>query len=181
MMVRVTNHAIKSQKYPIGHLHDVYPALFQAGFDCPIGRDACALKAGSDASHTEARGAVTDAAGRLVTAANPLRTNQPYTLWLTGLGMNTQGVRPSVVLFSPGSSAENGKTASILYAGRSSEYPGLDQINFTLPETTFKMCEAESTEFSLVIRSPTKRLGSTSTVLSEPVMVPVARTSTGYL
>ena len=179
MMVRVTNHAIKGQKYPIGYLHDVYPAIFHSGFDCPIGRDACSLKAASDTSHTQPRGAVTDASGRLVTSANPIRTNQPYTLWLTGLGLISQAGHPRVVVFPAGSAAESGKSASVLYAGRSSEYPGLDQINFTLPESTFKMCEAESTEFSLAIRSTTKRLGGTSTLISEPITVPVAKSMTG--
>jgi uncharacterized protein (TIGR03437 family) len=85
-------------------------------------------------------GIVTDSAGGLVTADNPIIPGTPYVLWLTGLGRTDclavqAGVAPNTIcnaLVQP-QLAIGGKTATVYYAGLSPQFPGLYQINFVVP------------------------------------------------
>lgn len=85
-------------------------------------------------------GIVTDSAGGLVTAGNPIIAGTPYVLWLTGLGRTDcptlqAGVAPNTIcnaLVQP-QLVIDGKTAQIYYAGLSPQFPGLYQINFVVP------------------------------------------------
>ena len=64
---------------------------------------------------------------------NPLRAGDAALIYLTGLGVTTQSagldyanVIPTVTI--------DGKTATLLYAGRAPGFPGLDQLNVMVPE-----------------------------------------------
>jgi uncharacterized protein (TIGR03437 family) len=65
------------------------------------------------------------------------KTGQVVTLWGTGLGpVSFDETTPPQTgdLDVPVQVLVNGKVAQVLYKGRSSEFPGLDQINFIVPE-----------------------------------------------
>ncbi|HWT83511.1 MAG TPA: hypothetical protein VN648_32465, partial [Candidatus Methylomirabilis sp.] len=75
-----------------------------------------------------------------IQAAKP---GQVVTLWGTGLGPVTfdETVPPQAVdLDLPIQVLVNGRSAQILYKGRSSEFAGLDQINFVIPENSGGGC-----------------------------------------
>ena len=86
----------------------------------------------------ERRGAITDAAGRLIASASPAAPGDVLVAYATGLGASdpvpgSQGlrssrVRPRVIV--------DGREAEVQFAGPNAGFPGLDQINFVIPQAT---------------------------------------------
>ncbi len=82
-------------------------------------------------------GAITHASGALVNASNPARRGETVIVYASGLG----AVTPEPVDGSPGSGTTvntvavtiAGQAGSVLFAGLSPSYPGLYQINVTVP------------------------------------------------
>lgn len=120
------------------------PAVFQEGFDCNYNPDfgdtsPCQLMGSQTNPLQPLRGSVVDLQGRLITSTNPVRVGQYYSIYLTGLGANTD-VRIEFTLSTepPDDYASSYVTgAQVAYAGESS-FAGLQQINFTIPSTQFQ-------------------------------------------
>ena len=79
----------------------------------------------------------------LVALTTPAQPSSVLTIYGTGLGgiSGADNIAPGAV--SVGSNVTvnvAGKQAALLYAGRSPEFPGLDQINFTLPADVATGC-----------------------------------------
>ncbi len=126
------------------------PALFLSGFDCPyLGwpnagamNVACGLSAIQKPGQFP-RPIVTDSNYALVTNQNPAQPGQTYVLWLTGLGnpgytgdlrsqfptLRIELSRCCLPAYLDGLVGD----ASVLYAGAASGFPGLYQMNSTLP------------------------------------------------
>jgi uncharacterized protein (TIGR03437 family) len=67
---------------------------------------------------------------------HPAQPGQVVTLWATGLGPIEGGDSGRPPVGNVGDHVEvlvGGTSAQVLYAGRSSEFPGIDQINFVTP------------------------------------------------
>lgn len=67
------------------------PHVFRLGFDCNYdarvnGSGPCGFRFNKTSENDAIRAAVTDLSGNLITSKNPLRLNQWYTVWLTGVG-----------------------------------------------------------------------------------------------
>jgi hypothetical protein len=113
---------------------DSAPAIFPAGIDHYI--DARFI---SPTTLQTMRRAITDRQGKVLTSANPARVGQYYTIWLTGLGIFTNGKPKTQVSMSFGAIPVYGyqgsitMPASLAYVGPSPQFPGLYQINFQLP------------------------------------------------
>jgi hypothetical protein len=133
---------------------DGISGLFSFGLPDP---PACGSSC-SPNPHRALLGAVTDAAGQLITSQNPVRQGQPITLWMTGLiGLSpdpntgsVQQVNPTPVGFGV---AQNGsdipatvtydgfdgvnvglfKTPPPVLAGESFQFVGLDQVLVNFP------------------------------------------------
>jgi uncharacterized protein (TIGR03437 family) len=138
------------------------------------------------------RGIVTDLGGKLISSANPARSGQMLTLWLTGLGAAsknvTTGYTESVLqpeLWLLNSPIKNGSTvipnildsqkAALLFAGPSTPY-GLDQINFSFDLSSLrkgKLCgKALADDLSLAVRLATSPAGSGySNMVRLPILV----------
>jgi uncharacterized protein (TIGR03437 family) len=129
------------------------PALFLSGFDCPYPGwpNAGATNVACGLSPIQKPGQfprpiVTDANYSLVTDQNPARIGQPHVLWLTGLGNpgytgDLRSQFPSLRIelsrcCLPASLANPEGNATVLYAGAASCFPGLYQMNFTLPNVS---------------------------------------------
>ena len=82
-------------------------------------------------------GAITHAAGSLVTAQNPARRGETIVVYATGLGAvtppATDGLPASGTSANAVSVTIAGQTASVTFAGLSPAYPGLYQINVGIP------------------------------------------------
>lgn len=67
---------------------------------------------------------------------NPARPGSTMVLYATGLGpiSGADNMAPGAVQIGGVTVTVGGKVIQPLYAGRSPNYPGLDQINFTLPQ-----------------------------------------------
>ena len=77
--------------------------------------------------------AATDATtGALITPSTPARTGELVALYGTGLGATERRGDLDWAVTQPVVSV-NGTPARVLFAGRSPQYPGLDQINIELP------------------------------------------------
>lgn len=125
------------------------PRIFSEGFDCPVDprfKDAnisCGLTFTSTLPlrMQVSRGAITDQHGTVLSSSNRARIGQYYSVWLTGVGPLKNGapVVPVSMTFSNipayGYAGTTFYSATLLYAGPSSQYPGLDQINFQLPSS----------------------------------------------
>ena len=82
-------------------------------------------------------GAITHASGALVSTSNPARRGETVIVYATGLG----AVTPVPIDGAPGSGSTvntvavtiAGQTAAVLFSGLSPSYPGLYQINVTVP------------------------------------------------
>ena len=115
-------------------LGDSYQAIFLEGTDHYID-----VRFISPTTFQTTRRAVTDQQGTVLTSANPARVGQYYTIWLTGLGIFTNGKPKTPVGMSFGAIPVFGYQASIAmpaspsYVGPSPQFPGLYQINFQLP------------------------------------------------
>ncbi|MCC6291221.1 MAG: right-handed parallel beta-helix repeat-containing protein [Bryobacterales bacterium] len=106
-------------------------AVAPAVFEIPLG--------------SETRGAVTDAMGGLITAANPAAPGAVLVAYATGLGasdpaaglpgLRESRIRPVVVV--------GGRQAVIQFAGPNPNFPGLDQVNFVVPQETARGGEVE--------------------------------------
>jgi uncharacterized protein (TIGR03437 family) len=114
------------------------------------------------------RPALTDAlTGKLITGVNPARLNKPLTLWVTGLGRSVQNpagyresaVKPSVSIVQPPELPYHfygSQVVNVLFAGPTAAFPGLDQINFVIPDKLSKgeFCGNDyALELALVVRS----------------------------
>jgi uncharacterized protein (TIGR03437 family) len=115
------------------------PGTFQMGYDCafnPLWNDPspCGLAWTHYSSKQPLRGAVTDQMGNIVTSTNPALFGQQYTIWLTGLGVFTNGEPPEPIGIKIGGTPTNAfYDVSPSYVGPSSQFPGLYQINFPWP------------------------------------------------
>lgn len=84
----------------------------------------CVVRPGANPVTGELRGAITDPSGRLISAQHPMRPGGTYTIWGSGLGSDR----------SVGVILEDLVAAESFFAGPSPEFPGLDQVNFRLPQ-----------------------------------------------
>ena len=121
------------------------PAVFMVGWDCPVdgryqgsAQASCALLPGAGGANSVARGAVTDVSGNILTSARRARLGQSYVVWLTGLGpFPNRALLQPVSIVIPNVPVYGGADRSAVlapdYAGTSGQYPGLYQVNFTLP------------------------------------------------
>lgn len=144
IVVRVSGNAVKSQSS--AYVDRAAPGIFEMGWDCGIDprwpdTSPCGVSWTKRGEKQVKRGAITDQAGNLVTSNNPARMSQYYTLWFTGLGKITNGKTVgtvNLVLYDipvygdPGQSYR--QWATVTWAGHSPQFPGLDQINFKLPD-----------------------------------------------
>lgn len=124
------------------------PGIFEVGYDCSTDTrfdDAgtpCGL--GSDWHNGSAmtRGAITDQSGRVVDSSNPARMGQYYTIWMTGLGnvpkdFNLGTSDLGITVTDVPVYGYTGSTyihPPVSFVGNSPQFPGLNQINFRLPE-----------------------------------------------
>ncbi len=113
----------------------VAPGIYREGFDCSF-PNTCALAASADAQHQMARGAIVDQAGHLVSSTNPILAHQIYSAYMTGLGIpnNPGGARQGSPYFFGLENGPNGTGADVSYAGPAPGFPGLYQVNFSLPQ-----------------------------------------------
>jgi len=127
------------------------PAIFWEGFDCFIdsryqarGQKSCGLtwtQPDASVSLWNVRGAVTDAQGKILTSANPAKLGQVVSIWASGLGPfgKTADVISNVanapLYGDPIHNAIGPYRIPVLYAGESSAFPGLFQINVQIPVT----------------------------------------------
>lgn len=122
------------------------PRIFELGYDCafnPLWGDTspCGIFRTRFGDKQSLRGAITDQAGSIVSSLNPARVGSYYTIWLTGLGPLVNGriqIIPRLTLAGFPQANNNqcfSCPAPISYAGPSSQFPGLDQINFLVSET----------------------------------------------
>lgn len=110
----------------------------------------------------EKRGAITNAAGKLILSSSPANPGDSLIAYLTGLGASdpvpgSPGLRTSRV--TPRVSVD-GRNAAVQFAGPSPGMPGLDQVNFIVPADTSRGREVE-----LWVEQPGRR--------SNPVSLPV--------
>ena len=128
-------------------------AVFGVGYDCLYSFSlsdpgACGLS-WSEGQHRAILGAVTDAiSGRLITTQNPVHQGQLLTFWMTGLTGDPwfkdnatfcYGVAQTGKDLPSGEGwcqSPNSPTMPGMWAGKSPEYPGLDQANVTFPACT---------------------------------------------
>jgi uncharacterized protein (TIGR03437 family) len=102
-------------------------------------------------------GAVIHLNGTLVNAANPAVKGEVLSIYLTGLGILTTPLKDGTSPNPPAADAAtaqvavyvNGISANYSYAGINPSYPGLYQINFTVPTTL-----TVSGELPLAIQTP---------------------------
>lgn len=102
-------------------------------------------------------GAVIHLNGTLVSPANPAVKGEVLSVYLTGLGALTNPIKDGTSPSPPAADAVtaqvavyvNGVTATVAYAGINPSYPGLYQINFTVPATL-----TVSGELPLAIQTP---------------------------
>jgi uncharacterized protein (TIGR03437 family) len=85
-----------------------------------------------DATGTGAAAAVNLRTGTAVNAANPLLAGDVLVLFLTGLGATMPSGGYQVAVQTPTVTID-GQACSLLYAGIAPSYPGIDQINCTVP------------------------------------------------
>ncbi|MCL5745155.1 MAG: hypothetical protein M1541_14725 [Acidobacteria bacterium] len=143
IVVRVSGNAVKSLS--AASVGRAAPGIFEMGWDCGIDprrpdTSPCGISWTKRGENQTKRGAITDQAGNLITAKNPARVSQYYTLWLTGLGKITNGKTIGTVnlmLYDVPVYSYTGTTSmysTVTWAGHSPQFPGLDQINFKLPD-----------------------------------------------
>ncbi len=127
----------------------IQPEVFLAGFDCwfnPSYNDPspCVLTWNPISNNEPLRGAITDQQGRLVSSTNPARIGRFYTVWLTGMGGDAIGPSGFWLVFSVPVYGSTGNTTAaggasfdtaggVTFAGPSSQFVGLYQVNFQLP------------------------------------------------
>jgi uncharacterized protein (TIGR03437 family) len=85
-----------------------------------------------DATGTGAAAAVNLRTGTAVGAANPLLAGDVLVLFLTGLGATMPSGGYQVAVQTPTVTID-GQPCSLIYAGIAPSYPGIDQINCTVP------------------------------------------------
>ena len=143
-----------------------YDVVFQVGYDCLFSYSlsdpaSCGLS-WSQGQHRAPAGAVTDAvSGQLISSQSPVHQGQVITLWMTALygGMTTNnetGLRtantlpslgfgvaqlgndiPGTVGFDPTKGPFGAFISPVpLWAGESSQFVGLDQVNVAFPTCT---------------------------------------------
>jgi uncharacterized protein (TIGR03437 family) len=110
----------------------------------------------------ESRPAITGTGGAIVTTWSPALRAQVLTAYVTGLGtsvplagsagLRTSEVRPRVIV--------DGREAVVYFAGPHPTLPGLDQINFVVPDTTATAGE---------VRVWIEQLNRSSNIVSIPV------------
>jgi uncharacterized protein (TIGR03437 family) len=112
----------------------VAPGIYREGYDCPFPA-VCSLVSAASGAHSVPRGAIVDETGALVTSANPVLVRKIYSVYLTGLGIANSTSFPYI---NPASgialAAHSTVYPDVLYLGPAPGYPGLYQINFTLPQ-----------------------------------------------
>jgi hypothetical protein len=125
-------------------------AVFGVGYECLYSYSltdpaACNLS-WSQGEHRALLGAVTDAiSGQLIIADNPVHQGQILTLWMTGLTGDPWFTDKPSFCFGVAQSGKdlpsgegwcqsaNSPAMAGMWAGKSPEYPGLDQANVTFP------------------------------------------------
>ncbi len=104
---------------------------------------------------------VTDVYYNAITMVNPAHPGQTLILWGTGLGAVTGDETQPPPQYDLGSGVQvlvGNQPATVLYGGRSS-YPGLDQINFTLPAAAASGCK---TSIAVAVKGITGNVTTTS-------------------
>jgi len=161
------------------------PAIFTAGYDCPNGSAGivCGLSQVQSKGQVQ-RAIVTDQNYSLLTNSNPARVGVPYVLWLTGLGYpgyegDLRSKLPSVRVVLRRVPYDQdyhvAADANVLYAGATGAFPGLYQINFTLPRAIVPSCGEVRMEVWLEVWVS----NNTSNVPSIPVYVSPDETPCG--
>jgi len=127
-----------------------WPSIFIAGADCaidpavPTHGQNCGIFPGEEPviGKRMPRGLITDLNGQLVYSGNPARIGGIYVAWVTGLGATKATVNPSYLIFSssvsvPAYGYPNPETGAlkIMYIGQVSQFPGLYQVNFQIPQS----------------------------------------------
>jgi uncharacterized protein (TIGR03437 family) len=104
---------------------------------------------------------VTDVYYNAITMVNPARPGQTLILWGTGLGAVTGDETQPPPQYDLGSGVQvftGNQAATVLYGGRSS-FPGLDQINFTVPSGIAGGCKVS---IAVVVKGVTGNVTTTS-------------------
>jgi hypothetical protein len=121
------------------------PRIFSMGTDCLIDSrfqnrsTLCGLTFNPLSGNRADRGAITDAQGRVLTSSNPAKLGLSYSIWLTGMGTFQNGkpaVPPTMLITNIpvyGYAGDTWTTVTPEYVGASGQFPGLYQMNFTLP------------------------------------------------
>lgn len=120
---------------------------------------------------------VTDVSYVPITMINPAHPGQTLILWGTGLGAVTGDETQPPPQYDLGTGVQvlvGNQPAAVSYGGRSS-YPGLDQINFTLPPGLSPGCK---TSIAVVVKGAT---GNVTTTAIAPAGQATCGDSTGLL
>jgi hypothetical protein len=111
-----------------GYDRDVDPSFPGAGV-------GCGLSPSPNGTSQARRGAITDAQGHVLTSSNPATLGRYYTAWMTGFWLPRTAISITIrdIPYVTPRSALNviGETSS--YAGGSTQFPGLYQVNFPMP------------------------------------------------
>lgn len=169
------------------NFYTFYPQAFVEGYDCfddstgyyPNSLVSCGLTASKENSFQTVRAAVTDSLGRLLTSSNEATLGGYYSIWLTGLGVFTNGSPPASIGLILSQVPVNGRstrtqiTISPTYFGESSVYPGLDQINFQLPASIAAgfPCEMAHWDVALLVQEAAPGEVATSNPFYIPILV----------
>ena len=143
-------------------------AVFGVGYDCLYSFSlsdpgACGLS-WSEGQHRAMFGAVTDAiSGQLITTQNPVHQGQVLTMWMTGLTGDPwfrdnasfcYGVAQNGNDLPSGEGwcqSANSPTMPGMWAGKSPEFPGLDQANVTFPACTSSIKSATEKRYDVFL------------------------------
>jgi uncharacterized protein (TIGR03437 family) len=110
-------------------------------------------------------GVITDGSYNVITMVNPAHPGDTLVLWGTGLGAVTGDETVPPPQYDLGSGAQvfvGNQPATVWYGGRSN-YPGVDQINFTVPPGTAGGCKVS---IAVVVKGVT---GNVTTASIAPV------------